>query len=387
MLNFNYSMPTEIFFGKYEENRIGEIIKKHSRKVLLHYGNGSIHRSGLYRTVVKALSESGVEFIELGGVMPNPRLSLVKAGIDLCRKNNLDFVLAVGGGSVIDSAKAIAAGVAYDGDVWDFFDKTQAIKSALGVGVILTIAAAGSETSRNSVITNEDGWIKTGVHSDYIVPKFAIMNPELTYTLPSYQTACGCADIFAHLMERYFSPTPENDYTDRLIEASMKTLITYAPIAYNEPENYNARAQIMFVGSLGHNGLLDCGRIGDWASHNIEHQLSACYDIAHGAGLSIVFPAWMKYVYKNDLSRFMQFAIRVFGIDIGFENIEEIALSGIYKLECFFKSLFLPVRLSEININSNDFELLAQKAVKNGIFGQFALLDKDDVMEILELAK
>jgi hypothetical protein len=276
-----------------------------------------------------------VEFIELGGVQPNPRLSLVKQGIELCRKHNIDFILAVGGGSVIDSAKAIAVGVPYEGDVWDFYSGKAVPEKALPVGVVLTIPAAGSEASKSSVITNEDGWYKRGLNVEIIRPKFAIMNPEITFTLPPYQTACGAADIMAHVMERYFTHQKDVDFTDRLCEATLKTIIKNVPIVLEEPENYQARAEIMWASTIAHNDLLSTGRIGDWASHAIEHELSGIYDVPHGAGLAVVFPAWMKYVYKEDVDRFVQFATRVWDVEMDFSNPERTALEGIYRLTQF----------------------------------------------------
>lgn len=385
MLNFEYSMPTNLIFGKDTQHNVGKEAAKYGKKVLLHYGGGSIKKSGLYDDIIKSLNDNNVDFIELGGAQPNPRLSLVYQGIELCKKENVDFILAVGGGSAIDSAKAIAIGTLYDGDVWDFFE-TKSPEKALGIGVVLTIPAAGSESSTSLVITNENGWIKRGTGGSCVVPKFAILNPELTYTLPSYQTACGVSDIFAHLMERYFTNAPDNDYSDRLIEASLRTLINNAAKAIASPEDYNSRSQIMWVGTIAHNNLLDRGRIGDWASHDIEHELSAIYDIAHGAGLSIVFPAWMKYVYKHDIGRFVQFAVRVFDVDTEFTNLDAVILEGIARLERFYKSLNLPVRLSDADITDKDFEIMAEKAVKRGDKGNFVRLGKEDIIEIYKLA-
>lgn len=387
MINFTYSMPTKLIFGKGTQDQVGAITAQFGKKVLLHYGGGSVKRSGLYDTVVRSLKENGVAFVELGGVVPNPRLSLVREGIALCRREGVDFILAVGGGSVIDSAKAIACGVPYDGDVWDFFMPVKkSPQTALGVGVVLTIPAAGSETSINSVITNEDGDLKRGIGGECLIPKFAILNPELTFTLPANQTANGVSDIFAHLCERYFTNVQGVDYSDRLIEASMRTLLYNAPLAIERPEDYNARAEIMWCGTLAHNGLYDRGRIGDWASHNIEHELSAQYDIAHGAGLSIVFPAWMKYVYKQDIGRFVQFATRVFDVDVAMSGLDAVVLEGIARLERFFRDLGLPTRLSDLNIDATHFDLMATKAADRGPFGQFVKLDKQDALAIYQLA-
>jgi hypothetical protein len=335
MENFTFLSPTKIIFGRGVENQVGDETRVYSKKVLLHYGGGTIKRIGLYDRVVKSLRDAGVEFIELGGVQPNPRLSLVKQGIELCRKHNIDFILAVGGGSVIDSAKAIAVGVPYEGDVWDFYSGKEVPEKALPVGVVLTIPAAGSEASKSSVITNEDGWYKRGLNVEIIRPKFAIMNPEITFTLPPYQTACGAADIMAHVMERYFTHQKDVDFTDRLCEATLKTIIKNVPIVLEEPENYQARAEIMWASTIAHNDLLSTGRIGDWASHAIEHELSGIYDVPHGAGLAVVFPAWMKYVYKEDVDRFVQFATRVWDVEMDFSNPDRTALEGIYRLTQF----------------------------------------------------
>ncbi|UZQ83293.1 iron-containing alcohol dehydrogenase [Thermoanaerobacter sp. RKWS2] len=389
MENFVFSSPTKIIFGKGTEHQVGEEVKKYSNKVLFCYGGGSIKKSGLYDKVVNSLKEAGVEFIELSGVKPNPRLSLVQEGIKLCRENNIDFILAVGGGSVIDTAKAIAMGVPYEGNVWDFFAGKAQLEEALPVGVILTIPATGSEASDATVITNEDGWFKKGFHHDLIRPKFAIMNPELTYTLPNYQTACGVADIMAHVMERYFTNVKNVDLTDRLCEATLKTVINNVRIVLKDPANYNARAEIMWAGTIAHNDLLSTGRIGDWASHRIEHELSAIYDIAHGAGLAIIFPAWMKYVYKHDINRFVQFAVRVWDVDLPYENLEDIALEGIRRMTEFFKEIGLPVTLKEAGISDDRFEEMANKCTDNGNkkLGNFVKLGKEDVINIYKLAK
>jgi hypothetical protein len=387
--NFEFLSPTNIIFGRDTENQVGEETKKYSSKILLHYGGGSIKKTGLYDKVIKSLKEANIDFIELSGVKPNPRLSFVYEGIELCRENDIDFILAVGGGSVIDSAKAIAMGVPYDGDVWDFYAGKATPKEVLPIGVILTIAAAGSEASRSSVITNEDGWYKVGLNCDFTRPKFAIMNPELTFTLPPYQTACGVVDIMAHVMERYFTNVPNVDLTDRLCEGTLKAVIENAPIALEEPENYNARAEIMWASTLAHNDLLSTGRIGDFASHKIEHELSALYDVAHGAGLAVIFPAWMRYVYKQNMDKFVQFAVRVWNVDFNFESPERTALEGINRMTDFFKRLGMPITLKELNIPEDKLEEMADKATKSDTFqlGNFVKLNKEDVLNILKLAR
>lgn len=385
MNNFTYCNYTKIIFGKVTEKKVGAETKKIGSKVLLHYGGGSIKKTGLYDRVVASLKEAGLEFTELSGVVPNPRLSLVREGIELCRREGIDAILAVGGGSVIDSAKAISAGVKYDGDVWDFYQgKARIGTDVLPIGVVLTIPAAGSETSRNTVITNEDGLIKKGTVGTYLRPQFAIMNPELTYSLPFYQTACGVSDMLAHIMERYFSNSEEVDFSDRLCEGAMRSILNTAPILKDDPENYGARADIMWAGNIAHGGLLGMGREEDWGSHHIEHELSALYDIAHGAGLSIVFPAWIKYVYKNNISRFHQWAVRVFDVDTAYYDAHRAVLEGVRRLECFFKVMELPTRLSEAGIGVEDIDLMAEKAAPTGVFLK---LEKEDIKNILLLAK
>jgi len=388
MRNFIFQNAVKIIFGKDAESQVGSEIRQYSRKIMLHYGGGSIKRTGLYDRVVDSIKEAGIDFVELPGVQPNPRLSLVKEGIRICRANGIDFILAVGGGSVIDSAKAIAIGVPYEGDVWNFFTGSAVVKESLPLGVILTIPGAGSEASKDSVITNEDGWLKRAVSSEIIRPRFAILNPELTYTLPPYQTACGAADIMAHIMERYFTNVPNVDFTDRLCEATLKTILQHVPTVLEKPEDYDARAEIMWASTIAHNDLLSTGRIGDWSSHAIEHELSGIYDIAHGAGLAVIMPAWMKYVYKQNITRFVQFAVRVWNIDLSFESPERTAIAGIRKLEEFFKSIGLPTSLKELNIPDDRFDEMAEKCIRpeSISIGNFMKLGKADIINILKLA-
>lgn len=386
MINFVFQNTTKIIFGKETESLVGAEMSKIGKKVLLHYGGGSIKKSGLYDRVIKSLKEAHIEIVELEGVKPNPRLSLVQEGIKICKGEGIDSILAVGGGSVIDSAKAIAAGVMYDGDVWDFYTGKGEITQALPVAVILTIPAAGSESSGSSVITNEDGWYKKGAGSDALRPQFSILNPVLTYTLPNYQTACGAVDMFAHILERYFTNVQNVELIDRMSEAVMKTIIENAPKALEDPTDYDSRAEIMWAGTLAHNDLLSTGRIGDWASHDIEHEISGIYDIAHGAGLAIVFPAWMKYVYKHDIPRFAQYANRVWNVDINPFNMEEAAVEGIKRTKRFFKSIGMPVSLQDANIPLDRIPEMAKKATENGRLGQFVPLHEKDVAAILEIA-
>ena len=388
MDNFVFRSPTKIIFGKETEKLVGQEVKAFGSKVLLHYGTGSIKKTGLYDVIVNSLKESGVDFLELGGALPNPRLGLVKQGIELCRKENVGFILAVGGGSAIDSAKAIAVGVPYEGDVWDFYDKTAIPVKTLPTGVVLTIAAAGSETSKSSVITKEDGWYKKGLNEEITRPEFAIMNPELTYTLPAYQTSCGVADILAHILERYFTTTQEVDLTDRMCEGLMRTVIRTAPLALKDPLDYGIRAEIMWAGSIAHNDLLSTGRVGDWASHMIEHELSALFDVAHGAGLAVVFPAWMKYVYMHDINRFIKFAYRVFDVEIDLDYPKRTVLEGINRLKNFFIDIGLPVSLEELGIPREKINEMASKCTNDdtSTVGSFVKLGKQDVKKVFELA-
>lgn len=389
MLNFVFSNTTKIIFGRDTEKQVGEEIAEWGKKVLLHYGGGHIVRSGLKDIVTNSLKEAGIEYVELGGVKPNPRLSLVNEGIQLCRKQNVDFILAVGGGSVIDSAKAIGIGVPYEGDVWDFYTGKAAAEETLPVGVVLTLPASGSEASASSVITNEEGWLKRGCGGSAMRPTFAIMNPELTFSLPPYQTACGLADMMAHVMERYFTSVQDVGLTDRLCEAVLRSIIDYGPVVMEEPENYNARANIMWAGTIAHNDLLHTGRVGDWASHNIEHELSGIYDVAHGAGLAIVFPAWMKYVYRHDVDRFVQFAVRVWGVEQDHYYPERTAIEGIRRLQEFFRQIGLPTTLREAEIPDDRLEEMAVKCTANDTQpqGSFVQLGQADVLEILKLAR
>ena len=387
MNDFIFQNGTKIIFGKNTEYQVGLETSQFSKRVLLHYGGGSIKKNGLYDTIKQTLESQHIEVFELGGVKPNPRVSLVREGVSLCKEHNIDFVLAVGGGSVIDSAKAIAAGANYVGDVWDFFTGTAEITDCLPIGVVLTIPAAGSETSSGTVITNEDGWLKRSALHSSMRPKFAILNPELTFTLPAYQTACGITDIMSHILERYFTTDKNNDLTDRLCEATLKSIINNAPKVLEEPNNYDARAEIMWAGTIAHNDLLGTGRTGDWASHDIEHEISGIYDIAHGAGLAIIFPAWMKYVHQHDVNRFVQFANRVWDVEIDLNNLEQTALEGIKCTEQFFQSIGMPITLSEANIGDDHFVEMAQKATERWPLGNFKKLHEEDVLNIYKIAQ
>jgi len=387
MKNFTFYSPTKIIFGKGTEDEVGRQTKKYGKKILLHYGGGSIKKTGLYDKVMKSLKQEGIDVIELGGVKPNPRLSLVREGIDICRKKNIDFILIVGGGSVIDSAKAIAAGAPYKGDVWDFFsDNKPEIESAIPLGVVLTIPAAGSEVSPDMVVTKEEGWFKKAGGGDPLRSKFSIMNPELTFTLSAGQTVTGVSDILAHIYERYFSQVTNTELVDRLAEATMKTVINNTRLVLKDLKDYDARAEIMWAGSIAHNDLLATGKTGDWASHMIEHELSAIYDIAHGDGLSIIFPAWMKYVYRENVERFAQFAERVWDVDPGSNGMESAALEGIARMEAYYRETGLPTRLSDLDIGGDRLEEMAEKCAGKDTLGNFKKLGRDDVLEIYKLA-
>ncbi len=386
MLNFNLYSPTEFVFGRGAETQAGAMIKKRGgTRVLVHFGGGSAIKSGLMDRVTASLKEAGLEYVLLGGVQPNPRSSLVYEGIKLARAEGVDFILAVGGGSVIDSSKAIAVGTPYDGDFWDFFCGKAKPETALNVGVVLTLAAAGSEASKSCVITQEDGNFKRGLGNELNRPKFALMNPEVMYTLPAYQTACGATDMMAHVLERYFTNETGVDLTDRLCEAVLSAVIKAAPMAIAEPDNYEARAQLMWAGTLAHNDSCGVGREGDWASHQIEHELSAKYDVAHGAGLAVVFPAWMRYQLDHDPMRFAQLAVRVWGCDMDFEHPERTGLQGIERFEQFLESIGMPLRLSELGVDPADIPAMAAKTKRNnaGKLGFFRPLDTEDIAKIL----
>jgi len=387
MNNFNFYSPTYFVFGKGRENEAGKYVKRFGgTKVLLHFGGNSAIKSGLLDRVKKSLTQEGISFVELGGVLPNPRSGLVYKGIEICKNEGVDFILAVGGGSVIDSAKAIAAGALYDGDFWDFYTGKK-VEKALPVGTILTIAAAGSEGSNGSVITHENGMLKRSAEGNALRPVFSILNPELTFTLPAYQTACGITDMMAHVMERYFTNTREVEITDRLCEGILLTIIKEAPVAIAEPTNYGARANIMWAGMVAHNDICGVGREQDWATHQMEHELSALYDVAHGAGLAVMFPAWMKYVMNHDIMRFAQFAVRVWGCEMDFQHPEITAKEGIAKFEQFLTSIGMPVRFAELGAKAEDIPTLVKNMrLGNRTVGSFVKLTEKDVAEIYKLA-
>ena len=391
MDNFSFYAPTYFAFGKDAESRAGELVKMFGgTKVLIHYGGGSVVRSGLLDRVKKSLTEAGIGFAELGGVKPNPRSGLVYQGIDICRKEGIDFVLAVGGGSTIDSSKAIAAGTLYDGDFWDFYEG-KTVTKALPVGTVLTIAAAGSEGSPDSVITKEEGMIKRGASGPAYRPKFSIMNPELTCTLPPYQTAAGATDIIAHLYERYLTNTPNVQTTDRMIEALIMAMVEETPKVIADPYDYDARANIMWAGMMAHNNSCGVGRSQDWTSHQIEHELSALYDCAHGAGLAVTMPAVFRYNMKHDPARFAQIATRVWGVkDNG--NVEETGLAGIQALQNFLCSIGMPKNFAELGASAADIDYLAHTCCYgdaegdgNGKVYGFTVLSEEDVRNIYKM--
>jgi len=388
MDNFNFCSPTEFVFGKDRENECGDLVKKYGgTKVLIHYGSGSAERSGLLSRVEKSLEEKGIGYVKLGGVKPNPRDTLIYEGIELCRKENVDFILSVGGGSCIDSAKGIAIGVLYDGDFWDFYGTGKPVEKALPIGTVLTIAAAGSEGSGASVVTKEDGMLKRDTGSDLLRPKFSVLNPALTQTLPAYQTACGATDIMAHVFERYFTNTKEVEITDRLCEAVLLTMIKETPRAIREPQNYEARANIMWAGTVAHNDIVGVGRSQDWNSHGIEHELSGLYDCAHGAGLAVIMPAWMEFVYKHDIMRFAQMAVRIWGCEMNFHNPEETALQGIRCFRSFLHDIGMPINFEELGAKAEDIPVLVEKfGIKDGKTGGFVALTADDVTKIYTIA-
>ena len=389
MENFTFYSPTFFAFGKNSEADAGKYVKRFGgSRVLIHYGGGSVVRSGLLDRVKASLEKEGLYFVELGGVKPNPRSGLVYEGIELCKKEGVDFVLAVGGGSTIDSSKAIAMGTLYDGDFWDFYQGKK-IEKALPVGTVLTIAAAGSEGSPDSVITKEEGMFKRGAGSDVIRPKFSILNPELTQTLPAYQTAAGATDIMAHLYERYLTNTTDVEVTDRLIEALLLTMKHETPRVIADPDNYEARANIMWAGMMAHNNSCGVGRSQDWNSHAIEHELSALYDCAHGAGLAVTMPAVFKYVMNHNVMRFAQVAVRVWGCQMDFEHPEVTALAGIDAFQSFLKSIGMPVNFEELGAKEEDIpklvEVLCHGDGRGGSISGFVTLNEEDCTKIYQM--
>lgn len=393
MQNFNYYAPTQVVFGNNSEEKVATLVKKYGgTKVLLHYGGQSAIKSGLLPKIESILTEAGIAYVTLGGVVPNPRLSKVHEGVELCRKEGVDFILAVGGGSVIDSSKAIGYGVGYEGDVWDVYIGKYKPQSFIPLGVVLTIPAAGSEMSESSVITNEDGDIKLGYSNNICRAKFAIMNPERTFTLPAWQTACGITDMMMHTMERYFSKDDDMETTDAIAEALLRTCMTEGHKVMENPTDYVSRANIMWAGSLAHNDLTGCGTTGDWATHNIEHELSGMFDVSHGAGLAAVWGSWARYSREENLPRFARFAKNVMGVDTTGMTDLEASEAGIQAMERFFQSIGMPTNFHTLlgkEISEAEIDEMATKCTKGGnqTVGGLKHLAKADVMEIYRMAK
>ncbi len=390
MLNDVYYNPTKVVFGKDTENLVGRETVCYSKKVLLHYGSQSAKKNGLIERVLKSLHQAGVEAIELGGVKANPRYALTQEGARICREKDIGFILAVGGGSVIDSAKCIAFSAVNEGDIWKrFFINGEKHTKALPLATILTIPGAGSESSNGCVITHDETMEKLSSDSDILRPVFSILNPEITYTVPAYHTAAGIADGIAHIFERYFTNTQAVDVTDRMCEGLIRSLMRYAPVVLNEPENYDARAEIMWGCKIAHDNTVGIGREQDWGSHMIEHELSSKYDVSHGAGLSVIFPAWMQYVYKHDTGRFVQFAMRVFDVEYRTEDPEWTIMQGILRLKEFLKSIGMPVTLRELGITDKKYlDEMAKAAADHsgGSVGRFVVLKEKDIRKIFEIA-
>ena len=393
MLPFVYYAPTKVVFGPDTASETGKLVKEQgATKVLIHYGSERVKKSGLVPMIEKELEAVGIGYVELGGVVPNPHLSKVYEGIELCRKEGVDFILSVGGGSVIDSAKAIGYGLAdeTEGDVWDFYEHTRQASACLPIGVVLTIAASGSEMSNSSVITNDETLEKRGYNNDISRPVFAVMNPEITMTLPPYQTACGCTDILMHTMERYFTNGGNMEITDAIAEGLMRTVITNAKILVNDPDNYDARAEVMWSGSLSHNGLTGCGNDGgDFASHLLEHEIGGMFDVAHGAGLAAIWGSWARYVIDNCTPRFAKFAVNVMGVDPGKDDMET-GLKGIEAMEGFYRVINMPTNLKELGIDPTEeqLETMAKNAriAAGGPKGSAKKLEAEDMLKIYQMA-
>ncbi|RAP78063.1 iron-containing alcohol dehydrogenase [Paenibacillus montanisoli] len=387
MNSFSFQNPTKIVFGSGTVSQLGKLAKPYGKSILLVYGSGSIKKTGLYDEVMNQLNAIEAKVVELSGIEPNPRLTSVNRGIELCRSEKVDLVLAVGGGSVLDAAKAIAAGALYDGDVWDFFIHKAVIRDALPLGTILTLSATGSEMNGNAVISNWETKQKRAFGSMHAYPRFSILDPTLTFTVPRDQTVNGVVDIMSHVFEQYFTLTPNAPLQERLCESILLTVIENAESALEKPNDYDARANLMLCGTMALNGgLISVGTDNDWASHGIEHEISAIYDIPHGAGLSIVFPNWMKYVYRERIDRFTQYAERVWGIERGSKSDEELALAGIEATCAFFDRIGAPAALAYYNIGREHLDTMAKEAVLFGPIGSFKQLREADVREILEMA-
>lgn len=390
--DFNYYAPTRVVFGRDSEKQLAQLIQQQGgTRVLVHYGGGSARRSGLLDRTFNTLREAGISFVELGGVVPNPLLSKVQEGIDLCRREQVDFILAVGGGSVIDSSKAIGYGVPYEGNVWDFWEGKASPRQCLPIGVILTIPAAGSEMSSSCVITRDEGLLKRGINSDLCRCRFCIMNPELTYTLPAYQTAAGATDIMMHTMERYFSKYEDMTLTDAIAEALLRTVKDSVFEVLRNAEDYRHRAQIMWAGSLAHNDLTECGTEKDFATHRLEHELSAVYGVTHGAGLAALWGSWARYVLPKHISRFVQFAVNVMGVNNDFAHPEATALKGIEAIERFYRAIGMPTNIGELlgrTLTDEEVDTLADRCSRGGTItlGAMEVLDREAMHAIYQMA-
>ena len=387
LMDFEHCVYTKFFFGKDAEKKAGPTLAGAGAKtVLLHHDSGAfLYETGLLDSIKKDLTDAGLRVIELGGVKPNPRISLVREGVALCRKENVDFILAIGGGSTIDSSKAISISVLYDGDPWDFYAKTYkgGLPKRLPLAVILTYPATGSESSTSSVLSNEETALKRDYSDVLLRPQFAFMNPELTYSLPPYLTACGVVDMYTHIAERYFAPKTAFGSIDYMAEALMKCLTKYGPLVLANPTDYEARAEIMWIGAVAHNNTVGVGRRQDWSSHLMGHEVSGMYDIAHGASLSMIMPAWMRYVYKSDIERFARYAVEVFGAAYDNDNPEKTAYEGVARTEAFFKSLNMPVRFADLNLPTDQLATLAKKAISvRSPIGSFVPLEESDLLAI-----
>ncbi|ANY67363.1 butanol dehydrogenase [Paenibacillus sp. BIHB 4019] len=383
MKDFELYNPTKLIFGAGKVQQLGELVKPYGTQVLLVYGGGSIKRSGLYDEVISQLNSIGATVHELSGVEPNPRLTTINKGIDICRSEKIEFVLAVGGGSVLDASKAIAAGALYDGDVWDFTIRKAVIQEALPIGTVLTLAATGSEMNGNAVISNWETQQKRGLGSKLVYPKFSILDPKLTYSVPKDQTANGIVDIMSHVFEQYFSLTTNTPLQERFAESILQTVIENGEKAIENGSDYDARANLLLAGTFALNGTLPIGVVTDWASHGIEHEVSAIYDIAHGAGLAIIFPNWMKHVYQERIDRFVQYAVRVWNIDPSGKSDEEVALAGIEATRAYFTRIGEPATLGELGIGGENIDRMAAEATVFGPIGSFKSLDKEAVKSIL----
>ena len=387
MENFNFYAPTKMLFGRGKVAELPQEMKPFGSRVLLVYGGGSIKKNGIYDTVINLLRGEGFELFELGGVTPNPKIEAVRCGVSLAWENHVDMVLAVGGGSTVDCGKAIAAGACHEGDPWELVKDAGKIQAALPIFTVLTMSATGSEMNETAVISNLEAKEKQGVHSGYLYPRVSVLDPTYLYTLPAGQTAAGVADIMSHIFEGYFKRTEDAYVQDKFAEGILKTCIKWGPVALTEPENYSARANIMWAGTLAHNDVCGVGREQDWASHNLEHELSAFYDCAHGAGLAVMFPAWMTYVMHHDVDRFAQFAVRVWGCEMNFEDPEETAKEGIARTKAFFRSVGMPTSFAELGAKEEDIpKLLETLQIEGRTEGFFVKLGPKECEEVYRLA-